>query len=156
MNYGRSMEMREAWPDTLDEDIYINSDLNLLTKLTISNRGTEFKDILLQKISQMIMKIVPISMRIVISNVMKQGIPMWCEYDEKSMESETRTISESPNGGKAIVEQILAPQERNKSKRAGLWESQFKLRVEKLTIWVNSFEIIKIITEFPGLSIPPE
>ena len=87
---------------------------------------------------------------------MKQGIPMWCEYDEKSMESETRTISESPNGGKAIVEQILAPQERNKSKWAGLWESQFKIRVEKLTIWVNSFEIIKIITEFPGLSIPPE
>ena len=57
----------------------------------------------------MIMKIVPISMRIVISNVMKQG-----------MESETRTISESPNGGKAIVEQIVAPEKINKSKRAGL------------------------------------
>ena len=93
----------------MDEDIYINSNLSPLTKLTISSRSTEFKDILPQKISQMIMKIVPISMRIVISNVMKQG-----------MESETRTISESPNGGKAIVEQIVAPEKINKSKRAGL------------------------------------
>ena len=36
------------------------------------------------------------------------------------MESETRTISEFPNAGKAIVEQILASEEINQSKRAGL------------------------------------
>ena len=42
----------------------------------------------------------------------------------KSMETETSTWSEFLNGGKAIVEQILASEERNKSKRAGLWESQ--------------------------------
>ena len=35
------------------------------------------------------------------------------------METET-TISEFPNGGKAIVEQILASEERKKSKGAGL------------------------------------
>ena len=35
------------------------------------------------------------------------------------METET-TISEFPNGGEVIVEQILASEERNKSKRAGL------------------------------------
>ena len=37
----------------------------------------------------------------------------------KLMESETAT-SEFPNGGKAVVEQILASQEINKSKRARL------------------------------------
>ena len=43
-----------------------------------------------------------------------------CELVAKSMETETTTWLEFPNGGKAIVEQILASQERNKSKRAGL------------------------------------
>ena len=64
-----------------------------------------------------------------------------CEFDGKSMETETTTWSEFPNGGKATVEQILVPEEINKSKRAGLWESQSGIRVWKLTIWVRSFEI---------------
>ena len=46
-----------------------------------------------------------------------------CEYDGKSMETETTTWLEFPNGAKAIVKQILASEEWNKSKRAGLWES---------------------------------
>ena len=45
-----------------------------------------------------------------------------CEFDGKSMETQTTMWSEFPNGGKAIVEQILAPEESNTSKRAGLWE----------------------------------
>ena len=45
-----------------------------------------------------------------------------CQYDRKSIETETTTWSEFPNGGKAIVEQILASEEVNKSKRVGLWE----------------------------------
>ena len=45
-----------------------------------------------------------------------------CEFDGKSMETET-TWSEFLNGGKVIVEQILVSGEINKSKRAGLWES---------------------------------
>ena len=36
------------------------------------------------------------------------------------METETTTSSEFCNGGKVIVEQILASEEKNKSKRAGL------------------------------------
>ena len=44
-----------------------------------------------------------------------------CEFDGKSLETETKTWAEFPNGGKAIVEQILALEEINKSKRAGLW-----------------------------------
>ena len=66
-----------------------------------------------------------------------------CEFDGKSVETETTTWWEFPNGGKAIVEQILASEERNKSKRAGLWESQSGIHVGKLTIWVRSFEIEK-------------
>ena len=68
-------------------DIYINSNLNILTKFTSSSRSTEFKDILPWNISKTITKIVPISMGIVIGNVMKRGIL----NDRKSMETETIT-----------------------------------------------------------------
>ena len=37
-----------------------------------------------------------------------------CEYDGKSMETETTTWSEFTNGGKAIVEQILASENRSR------------------------------------------
>ena len=57
------------------------------------------------------------------------------------MKTDTTTWSEFSNGGKSIVEQILASEEINKSKRTGLWESQSGMRVGKLTIWVRSFEI---------------
>ena len=52
-------------------DIYISSNLNLLTKFTSGSTITKFKDILLWNISQMIMKTVPISTRIVISYAME-------------------------------------------------------------------------------------
>ena len=55
-------------------DIYINSNLKPLTKFNSCSRSTELKDILLWNISQMIMKSIPISTRIVISCAMKQGI----------------------------------------------------------------------------------
>ena len=72
-----------------------------------------------------------------------------CEYDGKSMETETITWSEFPNGGKVIVELILEWEQRKKSKR--------NLRVTvkglgKLTIWVRPFETEKL----PGLSDPTE
>ena len=66
------------------------------------------------------------------------------EFNGKSMETETTKWSEVPNGGKAIVEQILASEERKKSKRAGVWESHSGIQVEKLTIWVRSIEIEKL------------
>ena len=55
------------------------------------------------------------------------------------METETTTWPEFLNGGKGIVEQIIASEER-----AGLWESQSGIRVGKLTIWVRSFKIEKL------------
>ena len=47
-----------------------------------------------------------------------------CEFDGKSIKAETTTWSEFPNGRKTIVEQIPASEERYKSKRVGLLESQ--------------------------------
>ena len=61
-----------------------------------------------------------------------------------SMETDATTWSEFPIEGKDIVEQILVSEERNKSKRAGLWESQSGIRVGKLIIWVRSFEVEKL------------
>ena len=66
------------------------------------------------------------------------------EFTGKSMETET-TWSEFHNGRKAVVEQILASEEINKSKRAGLWESKSGIRVGKLTIKIIWDR--KIITE---------
>ena len=66
-----------------------------------------------------------ISTRIVISYAMKWGI--CCEFDGKSMKTKTAG-SEFPTGRKAIVKQILASGEINKSKRAEL------IRVGKLNI----------------------
>ena len=50
------------------------------------------------------------------------------------METVTTTLLEFLNERKAIVEQILASEEINQSKRAGLFESQSGTRVRKLTI----------------------
>ena len=52
-------------------DIYINFNLNLLTKFTTSTRNTKLKDIFPWSISQMIMNTVPISTRIVIGYMIK-------------------------------------------------------------------------------------
>ena len=107
-------------------DIYINSNTNPLTNFTRSSRSTEFKDIFTWNISQLVMKTITISARIVISRAMKRGILFWVYW--KSMETETTTWSEFFNGGKTIVEQILASEDRNKSKRAWLWESHSGIR----------------------------
>ena len=48
------------------------------------------------------------------------GHPVGCEFDGKSMEAEATTWSEFRNRGKHIVEQILASEEINRSKRTGL------------------------------------
>ena len=83
MNYGRSRSCLKPWKWVRFDliltmrDVYINSNLNLLTKFTSSSRSTEFKNILPWNISQMIMKTIPISTRIVISYVIKWAIPFW-------------------------------------------------------------------------------
>ena len=49
------------------------------------------------------------------------------------MEPETITRSKFSDGGKTIVEEILASEEINKSKRAGLRESKSGIGEGKLT-----------------------
>ena len=126
--------------------IHIDSNLNPLTKCTSSSRSTEFKNTLPQNISQIIRKTVPISTRIVKRYVMKWASHV--EIDRKSMKTQSTTWSGFPNGGKASIEQILVSEERNKSKRQGLWKTQSGIWERKLTIWLRSFEMEKIITEF--------
>ena len=46
-----------------------------------------------------------------------EDCPNHCEYDGKSMKTETTTWSKFPNRGKAIVEQTLASQETNPNKQ---------------------------------------
>ena len=58
-------------------DVYINSKLNPLTKLTSSSRSTKLKNIFSRNISQMITKTVSISANLVISYSMKRGISVW-------------------------------------------------------------------------------
>ena len=60
-----------------------------LTTFTSISRSAKFKDILPWNISQMIIKTVPISTRIVISYAIKRV--SHCEFDGKPMETETKT-----------------------------------------------------------------
>ena len=83
----------------------------------------------------------PISTRIVISYAMKWDIPWWIWWKVNGNWNNMIKISQ---WGKAIVEQILASEEINKPKRAGLWEPQSGIQVGKLIIWVRSFEIEKL------------
>ena len=89
-------------------EICIQSNLNTTAKFT-SSKSTKFKYILPWNISQIITKTVPISIRIVIRYAMKRVSPF--EFYRKSMETKTTTWPEFPNGGKVIVEQILASKE---------------------------------------------
>ena len=66
------------------------------------------------------------------------------------------TWSEFPNEGNVIVEQIIVSDEIYKSKRAGLWEPQSGFQVEKITIWVRSFEVEKLWEISQDLSVLPE
>ena len=68
-------------------------------------------------------------MRTVIAVQCKGASPF--DSEKNSMETGSTTLSEFSNGGKAIVEQILASEEINKSKRAGLEESESVICVEK-------------------------
>ena len=157
MNYGSSTSSWKPWRWVrLDlvfslRDIYMNSNLNPLTKFTSSTRSTKLKDILLWNISQMITKTIPISTRIVISYVMKWGIPLTIWWKVNGNWDNMIRISQ---WGGAIVEQILASEVRNKFKSRTM-RSESRIWVGKLTIWVRSFEIIwghLIIT--PGQSVP--
>ena len=122
-NYGRSTSSWKPWRRMrlplifTMRYIFINSNLHLLTNFTISSRSTEFKDILPWYISQIITKIMPISTGVVIRYAMIQNIPFW--VSQKVNGNWDNNLIRISKWGKAIVEQILASEEINKSKRAG-------------------------------------
>ena len=127
MNYGSSTSSwKPWWWVRLDlifpmRDIYINSNLN--TEFTKSSRRNKFKYILPWNISQMITKNVPIIIRIVKSYSIKWGalLRIWWKVNGNW----DTAWSDVRNGGKVIAEQILASEERKKS----------KIRTMIITVW---------------------
>ena len=93
-------------------DKYINSNLDPHTEFSTISRSIKLKDFFPWNISEMIMKTVPISTRIVISYAMKR-----VNHFRVSSKSNMTTIFQWKE---ATVEQILAPEEMNKCKRATL------------------------------------
>ena len=113
-------------------DIYINFNLNPLTKYTSSRRSTDFKGIFPWNISQMITKITPITTRIVISYTMKRDILFWL----------WKKVNGNWNNNIVRISQMRKSYWRintsvgkKKFKRAGQSESQSGIWVGKLTIW---------------------
>ena len=106
--------------------------MNPLTKFTSSSRNTEFKDIHEDHPNQHknSHKLCDETRNPVLNSLASQ----W----------KLRQQHEFPDGGKATVEQILASEQRKKSKKTGLRESQSGIRVGTLTIWVRSFEMEKL------------
>ena len=139
MSYGSTTNSWKPWKCVrLDKiftmrDIWINSNLTQPIEITSSNKTTEFEDTLPWNISQ---KTLLISTRIVINYAMISDISFWVWWKVNG-NWHSNMIK---NGGKAIVEQILTSKGNNKSKRAGIWESQPGIQVGKLNIWVRSFE----------------
>ena len=152
MNYGSCRSSwkpwRWIWLDLIltMKDIYINSNLNPLTKFTSSSRSSELKDILPWHISQMIMKIVPISTRTVIRYAMKRGILLWIwwkvngNWDNNMIrifqwrESHCRTNSRV--GRKKEIE-------KSRTVRITFWVPNGKVNHLSKVVWDR-----KIITEF--------
>ena len=72
-----------------------------------------------------------------------------CEIDKKSMETETTTWSEFPNGGKAIAEQTPASKKKkkkvqnSKTGRITVWDPSREVNHLSMVMWDR-----KIITEF--------
>ena len=93
-------------------------------------------------------KIVPISMRIVISFAMKRDILFWVCW-EVNGNWKTTTQWKFSVGRKTTVEQILLSEEINKSKRTGMCEWQSWVQVGKSTIWVRSLDIKKFTSSIP-------
>ena len=83
MKYGSSTNSWKPWRwvrfDLIltMKGIYFNSNLNILKKVTSSNRINKFKDIFPCNTSELITKTFPISTRTVISYVIKWVIQLW-------------------------------------------------------------------------------
>ena len=149
MNYGSSTRSWKSWRWMRLDLIFsmrvytsIPTQRNPVTNFTGSSRSTKLEDILPWNISQMITKTIPVSTRIVISYEMKRDILLWIWW--RIIGNWDKNMIRISQWWESIAEKILVPEGRNKSKRAGLWESECGIRVGKLTILVRSFEIEKL------------
>ena len=139
MNYDSTTSSWKPWwwvrPDTYDEGyIHQFQPEHTLTKFTNSSRSTEFKRNPPMEHTQMIAKTAPISTRIVISYAMKWVIPLgvWRKVNGNWDNNMIRISQWRESHCRLALEEI------NKSKRAGLWQSQSEIQVGKLPIWVRS------------------
>ena len=144
MDYGSCISSWKPWRFVRHDliltmrDIHMNSKLNTHTKFTSSSKSTEFNNILPWNIYHMIRKSLPISTRTLINYAMKWGIPMWIWWNVYiNWDNNMISISKRRERHRKT---ILASEERKKTKKAGLWESQCGIWVGRLTIWVRSFE----------------
>ena len=70
-------------------------------------------------------------------------------FEGKSTETEATIWSELSNEARSAFQQILGSEDRNRSKKKGLWESNSEIWVGELFILVRSIQIEKLdITEF--------
>ena len=160
MNYGSSTSSWKPWRWVrLDlvfsmKDMYINSNLNPLTKVTSSSRSTEFKDILPRNISQMITKIIPISTRIVTSHTMKWGFLLWIWWNvNENWENNMIRVSqwrESHFKANASVRRKKEIQ-NSRTMRITVWDPSRRVKYLSKDIWDRN-----ILTEFLGQSVPLE
>ena len=146
----KTIDIKEAWPDTHDEGYIHQFQPIPFTKFT-SSRSNEFKDILpwrslkwSQRVSQMITKTVPISTRIIIKYAMKQGIPLWIWWKVNgNWDNNMIRISQWSESHCRINTSIRRKKQTQKSRtvRSLSW-----IWVAKLTIWVRSFEFTRSIS----------
>ena len=139
--------------------MYINTNLKPFTKFTSSSRRTKdilskVKDILLWSISQMIMKTVPISTRIIIiiSNVTKWSIPLWiwwringnCNNNmiriSQWRESHCRTNTKVRRKSRTMRITIWDPSRKVNYLSKVIWDRKI---IKKLTRFISSTRIVK-------------
>ena len=143
MNYGSSTRSWKPWRwmmlDVIfsKRDIYINSNLNLCTKFTSSSRTTKLKDILPWNISQMITKTIPISMRIVTSYAMKQGITLLIWWKVNGNWDNTIRISQWRESHCRTNASIRRKKWIQKTMRITVWNWSRKVNHLCKVIWDN-------------------
>ena len=159
MNYGSSTSGWKPWRWVkLDlifsmRDIYINSNLNLLTKFTSSSRSTDFKDILQCNISQMITKTITISTRIVTSYEMKQGILSWIWWKVDGNWDNNMTKISQWSGSHCRTNTSIRRKkciQKSRTMRITVWDPTRKVNLLSKVIWDRNYN------SSPGRSVPPE
>ena len=153
MSYGSSTSCWKPWGWVRFDlilpmrDIYINSNLNPLTKFISSSTSTEFNNIFPLNISEMITKTILISRTIVISYAMKWGILFWVYWKVNgNWDNNMIRISQWRESHCRTNTSVRRKKEIQKSRtmRITVWDPRRKVNYLSKVIW----DIIITITEF--------